>query len=233
MARSTSHRFPEKLRKDFVRLKSWNSFAKVQDGIDALPMNFEPHGITLRSPLLVLKHREAHCIEGALLAATAFWYHGGRPLLLDLRTTRRAKEEFDHVVALFEYKGRWGAVSKTNHAVLRYREPVYRDVRELALSYFHEYFLDTGQKTLREYSKPFDLSMLDASWLTRPDDLWDIEQALDETRHYPVLSPGAAQRLRLAHPIEREAGKIVEWRNKNGRPVRLNKQFNKDGTIKL
>jgi hypothetical protein len=214
---SVSRRFPEDLRKNFARLQSWNSFAKVQDGIDALPMNFEPHGITLRSPLMVLEHRKAHCIEGALLAAAAFWYHGGRPLVLDLRTTRQKPEEFDHVVALFKYKGRWGAVSKTNHAVLRYREPVYRDVRELAMSYFHEYFLDTGQKTLREYSRPFDLSSLGASWLTRRDDLWDVESALDEARHYSILPPGAEKRLRLAHPVERAAGKIVEWQKEKGR----------------
>ena len=154
-----------------------------------------------------------------MLAAAAFWYHGGRSLLLDLRTSRKYPEEFDHVVAPFEYKDHWGAVSKTNHGVLRYREPVYRDIRELAMSYFHEYFLDGGQKTLRKYSEPFDLSKFDPSWLTSGKDLDEIAEALDASPHHDILPPGMEKKLRLAHPIEREAGKVVEWkRNSKASP---------------
>src|SRR3989344_7563100 len=108
---------------------------KIQDYLDALPINFEDSGETYRSPRRLLGAKEAHCLEGALFAAAVLAYHGQKPLLLDLRTTPRDE---DHVVALFRQNGRWGAISKTNHAVLRYRDPVYKDVRELAMSYFHE-----------------------------------------------------------------------------------------------
>jgi hypothetical protein len=97
-------------------------------------------------------------MEGALLAAAILEFHGHKPLLLDLRSTN---DDLDHVVALFKQFGCWGAISKTNHVVLRYREPVYKTLRELAMSYFHEYFLDNGKKTLREYSVPFDLKSFD------------------------------------------------------------------------
>jgi hypothetical protein len=103
-------------------------------------------------------------MEGALLAAAILEFHGQKPLLMDLRS---ASEDLDHVVALFRQFGCWGAISKTNHAVLRYREPIYKTVRELAMSYFHEYFLDNGKKTLRAYSIPVDVRFFHPS-LTLP-----------------------------------------------------------------
>lgn len=130
--------------------------------------------------------------------------------MLDLRTTANDQ---DHVVALFTERGRWGAVSKTNHAVLRWREPVYTSVRELAASYFHEYFLDNGKKTLREYSRPFDLSSKKYSgWTVAEEHLWHISEALDNSLHYMFLPRGFARHLRRADPIERKAGMIVEWK---------------------
>src|SRR3989344_6708420 len=132
-------------KQEWQLLASLNSPRKIQDYLDTLGINFEKGGETLRSPREVMKVGEAHCIEGALMAATALWYHDKSPLLLDLVTS---KSDFDHVVALFKVGKHWGALSKTNHAVLRYREPVYKSVRELAMSYFHEYFLDNGKKTL-------------------------------------------------------------------------------------
>jgi hypothetical protein len=115
------------------------------------------------------------------------------------------------VVAPFAVRGRWGAVSKTNHGVLRYREPVYRDARELAMSYFHEYFLDDGRKTLRDYSLPFDLSRMGDAWLTA-EDVSDAVIALDDSRHYLIASAAVMKKFRLADPVERETGKIVEWK---------------------
>ena len=104
------------------------------------------------SPRRVLATRTAHCFEGALLAATVLWMQGEIPLLLDLATNA---QDIDHVVALYKCNGYWGAISKTNHAVLRFRDPVYKTIRELALSYFHEYYLEaTGEKTLISYSLP-------------------------------------------------------------------------------
>lgn len=186
-----------------------NTPIKIQDYLNKLPINFEQDGDTARSPREVLRLQTAHCMEGALLAAVALWYHGHKPLLLDLVTT---KNDDDHVVALFKQQGYWGAISKTNHAVLRYREPVYKSVRELALSYFHEYFKDSGQKTLRKYSLPFDLSKIkDKGWMTSTEDLWDINNALEDSPHLNIVTVKQGRKLRKAEPIEIEAGKIIEW----------------------
>ncbi len=164
------------------------------------------------SPRRVLKARRAHCLEGAMLAACALWFQGEKPLLLDLKTHKKDQE---HVVALFKKNGYWGAISKTNHAVLRYRDPIYESVRELALSYFHEYFLNSnGQKTLESYSTPFDLSSLGDTWVTEESDLWHISKRLDRIRHFPIVPKKNKRYLRAASHVEREAGKITEWKKK-------------------
>lgn len=128
---------------------------------------------------------------------------------MHLKTT---KGDFDHVVALFRENGLWGALSKTNHTVLRYREPVYKNVRELVMSYFHEYFLDNGKKTLRSYSRPLNLNVFEKGWETSPDNLWGIDDELDRIKHYPIAPSSALRSLRPADPIEIKAGKIVEYR---------------------
>ena len=119
-------------------------------------------------------------------------------------------EEFDHVVTPFKVRGLWGALSKTNHAVLRYREPVYKNIRELAISYFHEYFLDNGKKTLRQYSVPFNLNSMRKNWAVSEKDLWYIDKALDKVKHYDVMPKFSVKNLRKAEKIEILAGKIVE-----------------------
>ncbi len=189
--------------------KQLSTPAKIQDFLNELPFNFEKRGDTCISPCRVLEHKKAHCLEGALFAAAVLWFHGEKPLLLDLKSTNK---DFDHVVALFKHDRYWGAISKTNHAVLRYREPVYKTIRELALSYFHEYFLDDGTKTLRSYSKPFNLKKFGKQWVTAETNLWDIGGALDDSPHLPILSESAIQNLRKADRVEIEAGKIVEYR---------------------
>ncbi|MBI3442517.1 MAG: hypothetical protein HY007_02020 [Candidatus Sungbacteria bacterium] len=199
--------FPNRLRKEFSIFRKLNSPAKIQNFLDALPVNFEKRGDTCASPRTALRANRAHCIEGALLAAAALWYHGEKPLLLDLKTTTG---DSDHVVTLFKQHNRWGAISKTNHAVLRWRDPVYRNVRELAMSYFHEYFLDNGAKTLRSFSAPFNLLAFDDEWLASPENLWPIAEALDDSPHHPIFPPQTAKLLRPAHPLEIQAGKLVE-----------------------
>lgn len=187
---------------------SLNSAKKIQDFLNRLEINMEERGETLMSPRRVLRKLKAHCAEGALFAAAAFWYHGAKPLLMDIQTS---SNDHDHVVALFRKGKFWGAISKTNHAVLRYREPVYKTVRELALSYFHEYFKHNGQKTMRAFSLPFDLSKIkDHSWLTSEDDLWDLIYELDRSPHRKILSAAQLRSLRRADPIEIKAGKLVE-----------------------
>lgn len=183
---------------------------KVQDCLDLLPMNFELRGETYMSPRRVIASKTAHCFEGALLAAAAFAYHGHEPLLLDLKTH---PEDDDHVVTLFQISGLWGAISKTNHAVLRYRDPVYATPRELAMSYFHEYFLNrNGRKTLRSYSKPFDLRRYTpAQWVTAPEELQWLVNAVDDSKHFPTVPQENLKVLRPASPVERRAGHVTEW----------------------
>src|SRR5262245_27844764 len=158
--------------------------ARIQDFLETIPLNFERDGDTCKSPRRVLETRSAHCIEGALLAAAVLWFHGHRPLLLDLKATAR---DVDHVVAPFRARGRWGAISKTNHAVLRYRDAVYRTLRELAMSYFHDYITDGGFKTLTSYSAVFDLRRRGWEWIVSAEPLWDLSYALDTSRHYSIL----------------------------------------------
>ena len=137
-----------------------------------------------------------------MIAAAALWVHGEPPLLLDLKATR----DYDHVVTLFKRNGCWGAISKTNHPILRWRDPVYRSLRELAMSYFHEYCNKRHQKTLRSYSAAFDLRRLDTkTWVTQKKSCWDLGWALDAARHYPLITKRQAKSLRLRDPREREA----------------------------
>ncbi len=183
---------------------------KIQDFLETIPTNFEPDGDGVLSPRRVLRDRRAHCIEAAMLAALAFRVHGHPPLLLDLTASSK---DFDHVIAPFQHHGHWGAISKSNHAVLRYRDPIYKTIRELVLSYFHEYTNDDGLKTLRSYSRPINLSRFDArGWMTAEEDVWYIADHLVEVRHIPLLSRGQISRLRNADPIEQETGKITQWK---------------------
>lgn len=199
--------------KEFKKLAALNSPKKIQDFLDSIPINKERGRETCTSPLLTLRRNKAHCIEGALVAALALKMHGYRPLLMDLRAT---PQDYDHVVTLFKKDGYWGGITKTNHAVLRYREPIYRDVRELAASYFHEYFMDNGKKTLRSYSEPFDLDKWQQknqhdNWVSSEKDLWDLVIALDNSPHHKLLNRKQIAGLRKADDLEIEAGKITEW----------------------
>lgn len=198
------------LTKDEERiLKRLSSPERIQDFLDRMPINFEKNGDTHLSPRRVLREQKAHCIEGALLAAVALMYHGERPLLLDLKT-RFLDDE--HVVALFKRNGYWGAISKTNHAVVRYRDPIYKTVRELALSYFHEYFRDRdGVKTLVSYSKPFNLRTLGVEWVTAEHDLWELDDILNDLPHYPLVPLKNARTLRKATRFERDTLNPREW----------------------
>ncbi len=194
-------------------IKKLNNPKKVQDFLDELEINFEPNGDTCFSPKKVLETKKAHCIEGALLAATILRFHGFEPLILDLETTNK---DYDHVVALFKINGFWGAISKTNHAVLRYREPVYKTLRELVMSYFHEYFLQKdGFKTLRAYSNPINLKIFDdEDWVSSKEDVWFIPEYLTKIKHHKLLSKKQICNLRPAHKTEIDSGKIVQFKKK-------------------
>ena len=196
--------------KEFRLFQKLNTPEKIQTYLNTLPFNFSFGGDTLRSPRAMLRTKTAQCMEGALFAGVVLWFHGYRPLLLDLRSK---KNDDDHVVALFQKDGYWGAISKTNHAVLRYRDPIYKSVRELAMSYFHEYFLNaTGEKTLVDFSKPFSLVQYGLSWVTSEEGLWNIAEELDTAPHERFAQKGVP--LRKADAIERKAGSVTEWKKR-------------------
>ena len=197
-------------REERALLHRLSTPVKIQNYLDKIKINFEPMGDTAHSPRFVMNEGVAHCFEGALVAALALWYHGEPPLLLDLVSN---EPDTDHVVALFKRHGHWGAISKTNHAVLRYREPVYESIHELVMSYFHEYFTDDGKKTLRNYAGPLNLSKIkDVSWITTDDHLWHIVDWINARTHLDILTPTMVRGLRKADKTERESAKIVEWK---------------------
>ena len=195
-------------KKEKALMKKLNTPEKVQDFLNSLNFNFEKDKRqTLKSPILVLRKGNAHCTEGAILGAYILSLHGFTPYLMHLKTV---KGDYDHIVAPFKVRGLYGALSKTNHAVLRYREPIYPNIKALALSYFHEYFLDDGRKTLRQYSKLLDLNIFEDGWPFMEDDLWGIDQELDKIKHYDIIPKPYIKKLRKADKVEIKAGKIVE-----------------------
>ena len=192
--------------------KKLSTPAKIQDFLNSVRMRKGHDGTIVRSPSAVISSNEASCMEGALLAVAALRYHDQDAWLLDLKVADTNDNDVDHVVAVFKKDGYYGAISKTNHGVLRYREPVYKTVRELAMSYFHEYFTDDGKKTLRSFSRPFDVyKKFGTEWVASEDDLFEIACALDDSPHMPMIPPTHVRKLRLADPVEIEAGKILEW----------------------
>ncbi len=198
--------------KELAVFKKLSSPIKIQDFLDSLPFNHERHGETHMSPRRVLRERKAHCIEGALFAATALWLYGEKPLIMDLAAQR---PDDDHVVALYKRNGYWGAISKTNHAVLRFRDPIYKTLRELALSYFHEWFLDTnGKKTLRSYSTPLNLRTLGSKWISAEEELWYIDTRLNALPHIALIPRNNERSIRRADNMEQKAGALVEWKNR-------------------
>jgi len=182
---------------------------KIQDYLDALPVNFDMSGDLLSSKRVVGEGR-AQCIEGAMFAAASLSYHGAAPLLMDFQTS---SFDEDHVVALFRRDNLWGAISKTNHAILRWRDPVYRTPRELAMSYFHEYYMHDGRKTMRTYSKPFDMRRYDpAFWVMSEKSLEQVAEDLDESPHFPIVPAKNMRMLRRASAIEIQLLDVVEWK---------------------
>ena len=165
-------------------LKSLNRPEKIQTFLDEeVAYNKET---TCRSPRRVLRDRVAHCAEGAFLAAAALRANGHAPIIIDLITVR----DDDHLLAVFQEEGRWGAIGKSNYAGLRFREPVYRTLRELVMSYYEHYFNLDGEKTLRGYSRPVNLVRFDPiNWMVTEEDLWPICEYLCTIAHARLLTP--------------------------------------------
>ena len=198
-------------RRLFARL---DAPQKIQDWLDRLPVNFEPDGVTVMSPRRMLQARAAHCAEGALFAAAVMMFHRKSVWLVDLRAR---PTDHDYVVAVFRERGLWGAISKTNHSILRWRDPIYKSVRELAMSYAHEYCLPSGAKSLLAFSRPFSLARYaPARWVTADDELHWLMDALDNSPHEDVAPKRVKQRR--SAKIEIEAQGLTEWeRPRRGR----------------
>ena len=196
-------------RAEYATLRRLRTPEKIQAFLYRLKQNFERGGETCHSVRVVLRERRAHCIEGAVTAACALWIHGEPPLLLDFQ----AVHDFDHVVAVFRRNGRWGAISKTNGIGLRWRDPVYRTLRELAMSYLHEYYNKRDRKTLRTYSRPYDLRRMKPEfWVTAEDGAWGLVDALEATRHYKLMTPAQSRGLVRRDPFERDVGNLLQYK---------------------
>jgi hypothetical protein len=161
----------------------------IQHYLDDMPYHLAG---TAWSPRMVLREKTAHCLEGAAFAAAALRVLGFPPLIFDLEADR----DTDHVVAIFKARGHWGAIAKSNFTGCRYREPVYRSLRELALSYFNVYFNLRGERTLRRYSRPVNLARFDQfHWMTTEKNIWFIAEHLCDVPHLPLLKPGMKKHL--------------------------------------
>ena len=187
---------PTEMRK----LRSLNTPLKIQKFLDSLRYQYAD---TAWSPRRVLRERAGHCLEGALLAAAALRMNGYPPLVMDLEAVR----DDDHVVALYREHGLWGGIAKSNYAGLRFRAPIYRTLRELALSYFEHYYNLRGERTLRAYSGPVNLTRFDRQhWMTSEEDVWCVPEYLVTARHYPLFPGKIARTLPRLDRRSYEAG---------------------------
>jgi len=181
-------------------LHKLDSPIKIHDYLDKIPYN---SGSDTKSPRFVLQKKNAHCFEGAVFAAACLRNIGFRPLIVDMRSVN----DDDHLIAVYKHNNCWGAVAKSNFTTLRFREPVYKSIRELCMSYFEFYFNTIGQKTLRAYSLPFDLSKYDSQdWMTTFKDLENIGDDIDKRKHYPLILPKQAKKLAKVRSYLIEAG---------------------------
>ena len=176
---------PAELRK----LRSLKDPYGIQRFLDDMPYHLAD---TAWSPRYVLKENTAHCFEGAMLATAALRVNGYPPLIFDLE----AEKDTDHVVAIYRMNGHWGAIAKSNYTGCRYREPIYRSLRELALSYFEGYFNLRRERSLRTFSRPVNMARFDSQrWMITEKPLWFVANYLFDIHHYPLISPAMARRL--------------------------------------
>ena len=186
--------------KNLRTLRALKTPARIQKFIDGLQYQYAD---TAWSPQRVLRERKGHCMEGALLAAAALRLNGHPPLLMDLEGVR----DDDHVVALYRERGLWGGIAKSNFAGLRFRAPIYRTLRELALSYFEHYYNLRGERTLRSYSRAVNLERLESKhWMTAEEDVWCVAELLIAARHYALFPEKVARALPRLDRRSFEAG---------------------------
>jgi hypothetical protein len=202
------------------RLRSLKSPAGIQAFLNRIPYHLAD---TAWSPAQVYRQKSAHCLEGSIFAATALRAIGHRPWILDLE----ADKDSDHVIAVYREAGGWGAIAASNYAGCRFRSPIYRTLRELALSYFEDYFNLRGERTLRRFSKPVDLSRFDRyrcadgkDWMTTEKPVWFIAEHLLEIPHTELLTPAMARALIRVDRRTYEAGLYGRVRRPKTAPSR-------------
>jgi hypothetical protein len=182
-------------------MEGLTSPSKIQEFLDQTSYSTEN---LYRCPLRVLRERRAHCFDGAVFAAAALRELGLRPLVLELVPNER---DDDHMIAPYQREGLWGAVAKSNFVGLRFREPVFRSLRELVLSYFEQFYNLAGEKTLRAYTVPLNLTRFEAlGWRVNDSAMDQIAEALDRTRKIPVIKDAAVRHLALVDERSRRAG---------------------------
>lgn len=180
-------------------LKGMDEPIKIQSFLNSIEYNPDP---VCRSPRWVIKKASAHCFEGALFAAACLQQIGYKPLLVDLK----AFNDDDHVIAVYRKDNLWGAIAKSNFTTLRFREPVYRTIRELAMSYYDFYFNVLGDLSLRSYSNPLNLSQYDKKhWKVTDNDLEFIGDKLEGLHHFPVIPTSIISKLNKVDPKLLEA----------------------------
>lgn len=183
-------------------LKTFSDPWDIQVFLDSIDYNPD---YECRSPRGVIRKRSAHCFEGALFAAAVLDHIGYKPTIVDMK----AYNDDDHVIAVFREDGYWGAVAKSNFTSLRFREPVYRSLRELIMSYFDFFFNIYGDKSLRSYSLPFDLTSFNKrNWATTDEDLEYIGNKIEALHHFPIVTEKMIKKLRIASESMLRAGML-------------------------
>jgi len=184
--------------------KGLTSPSAIQSFLDSIPYSAES---IYRCPRRAIEDQRAHCFDGALLGAAALRRLGHPPLILEMLS--QPNRDDSHILALFQEDGHWGAVAKSNFVGLRFREPIHRTLRELALSYFEDYFNDAREKTLRGYTRPLNLTRFDRlHWETRDEPLDAIADRLDAIGRVKVLTPKQVRRLSPLDERSYEAGML-------------------------
>jgi hypothetical protein len=202
-------------KEEKVFLKGFKDPWSIQIFLDSIAYN---PGYECRSPRWVIRKRSAHCFEGALFAASALDFLGYKPLIVDMK----AYNDDDHVIAVFREEGYWGAVAKSNFTSLRFREPVYRSLRELVMSYFDFFFNIYGEKSLRSYSLPFNLTLFNKrNWATTDDDLEYIGDKIESLYHFPVVSEKMINKLNIASDSMLKAGMLGSIEEGLFKPAKL------------
>ncbi len=201
--------FP-KNSEEYRFLKKLNTPMKIQEFLESIPFNHEREGESCMTVRGVLSKKHAHCFEGALVACACLMLMGEEPLFVSLKAR---KSDVDHIIVPFRQNGYYGAISKTNHPVLRYRDPVYKTVRELVMSYFHEYYLfSKGDKTLVGYTSPINLKRYGFDWITGTEDQWDLAKIIYDAPIHTIVPEENRRYIRKVTPFERKVFDIQEWK---------------------